>query len=54
MFVRQQEVRMNRVSRSVKGAIDNVNGGIAVPAIMYMLGVPFVVVLLLWALFFRG
>ena len=34
--------------------IDNVNGGIAIPAIMYFMGVPLVVVVLLWALFFRG
>jgi hypothetical protein len=29
-------------------------GGVAVPALLWFAGVPFFVVLLLWALFFRG
>lgn len=34
--------------------IDNVNGRVAVPILLYFLGVPGVVVILLWAFFFRG
>lgn len=30
------------------------DGGILPPILLYFLGVPFVVVLLLWLLFFRG
>jgi hypothetical protein len=40
--------------QDVKSVINNVKGGIAIPAIMYFMGVPLVVVILLWALFFRG
>lgn len=29
-------------------------GAVAVPAIMWLLGVPFTVVVLVWLLFFRG
>jgi hypothetical protein len=32
----------------------NERGAIAVPAILWMLGVPFTIVVLLWLLFFRG
>lgn len=34
--------------------IDNMKGGLAIPALMWLMGVPFVVVLLAWLLFFRG
>lgn len=33
---------------------DSQKGGIAIPALLWFAGVPFFVVLLLWALFFRG
>lgn len=34
--------------------MDNQNGGVAVPAIMWFAGVPLGLVLVLWLLFFRG
>ena len=34
--------------------LKNVKGGIAVPAILWMAGVPLTLVVLLWLLFFRG
>lgn len=34
--------------------IDNVNGRVAVPIIMWMLGAPLGLVILLWFFFFRG
>ncbi len=34
--------------------IDNVNGRVAVPIIMWMLGAPLGLVVLLWFFFFRG
>ena len=34
--------------------VDNVNGRVAVPILLYFLGVPGIVVLLLWAFVFRG
>lgn len=34
--------------------VDNVQGGIVIPAAMYFMGVPLVVVVLAWLLFFRG
>lgn len=37
-----------------KSVIANVNGKIGVPILLYLLGVPGVVVIVLWALFFRG
>lgn len=45
---------MNKVAEDLKTVIDNVNGGIVIPAVMYFMGVPFIVVLVAWALFFRG
>lgn len=33
---------------------DNQNGGIVVPAALWFMGVPFIIVLLLWAFVFRG
>lgn len=41
--------------RSEKNEIvGNEKGGIAIPAVMYFMGVPFFLVLLLWFFFFRG
>lgn len=34
--------------------VDNANGRVGVPILMYFLGVPGIVVILLWAVFFRG
>ncbi len=34
--------------------VDNVNGRVGIPILLYLLGVPGVVVVLLWAVFFRG
>lgn len=34
--------------------VDNAKGGIAIPAVMYLLGVPLTLVIVLWLLFFRG
>jgi hypothetical protein len=34
--------------------LKNEKGGIAVPAIMYFMGAPFILVVLLWLFFFRG
>lgn len=39
---------------SLKKVIDNVNGKVAGPILMYMLGVPGFLVILLWFFFFRG
>ncbi len=37
-----------------KTLIENANGKIAVPILLYLLGVPGIIVILLWAVFFRG
>ena len=34
--------------------LDNENGRIGIPILLYFLGVPGIIVLLLWAVFFRG
>lgn len=39
---------------SIKKVIDNVNGKVAAPILMYMFGVPGFLVILLWFFFFRG
>lgn len=45
---------MNKLTTNLKNSIDNVNGGIAIPAVMWFMGVPLGVVVVLWLLFFRG
>lgn len=40
--------------KKIEKFIDNVNGRVAVPILLYLLGVPGIVVLFLWAFFFRG
>jgi hypothetical protein len=45
---------MNKISKDLQKVIANVRGGIVIPAAMYFFGVPFVVVVLAWLLFFRG
>lgn len=37
-----------------KTIFDNVNGKVGVPILLYFLGVPGIVVVLIWAFFFRG
>tara|TARA_B110001454_G_C12723068_1_gene435671 strand:+ start:6496 stop:6702 length:207 start_codon:yes stop_codon:yes gene_type:complete len=38
----------------MKAVVDDVNGRVAVPILLYLMGVPGIIVLLLWAFFFRG
>ena len=40
--------------KALKNVIDNVNGRVAAPILMYLLGVPGFLVILLWLIFFRG
>ncbi len=41
-------------ANGLKTTIDNVNGRVGIPILMYFLGVPGFVVILAWLLFFRG
>jgi len=45
---------MKTLKNKLEKTIDNVNGKIAVPIMLYMLGVPGFLVILLWLFFFRG
>lgn len=38
----------------VKNTINNINGKVGVPILMYILGVPGFLVIILWFFFFRG
>lgn len=40
--------------KTIINVVDNVNGKVAGPILMYMLGVPGFLVIILWFLFFRG
>ncbi len=40
--------------KALTQTIDNVNGKVGVPILMYFLGVPGIVCVLAWAFFFRG
>lgn len=40
--------------KKMKEIINTVNGKVAAPILMYMLGVPGFLVILLWFFFFRG
>ena len=40
--------------RNLKTLINNVNGKVGVPILLYFLGVPGIFVIILWAFFFRG
>lgn len=40
--------------KTLKNVIDNINGKVAAPILMYMLGVPGFLVILIWFFFFRG
>ena len=40
--------------KPIRKMIENLNGKVAAPILMYMLGVPGFLVILLWFFFFRG
>jgi hypothetical protein len=40
--------------KKLNAVIDNVNGRVGAPLLLYFLGVPGFVCILLWAFFFRG
>ncbi len=40
--------------KKVTSFIDNINGRVGVPILLYFLGVPGVVVIFLWLFFFKG
>lgn len=42
------------MKKDLMKVVDNVNGGIVVPAVMYFMGVPLLLVVVAWLLFFRG
>ena len=45
---------MKVVKKQMEDLIDNVNGKVGVPILMYVLGVPGFLVILEWLFFFRG
>lgn len=45
---------MNEQQNKLSAFVDNVNGRVGVPILMYFLGVPGSVCLLAWLFFFRG
>lgn len=45
---------MKLVKSKVDTLVNNVNGRVGVPILMYVLGVPGFVVILAWLFFFRG
>jgi hypothetical protein len=45
---------MNKLKETMQATIDNANGKVGVPILMYFLGVPGIVCVLAWAFFFRG
>ena len=45
---------MKLVKKQMETLIDNVNGKVGVPILMYVLGVPGFLVILAWLFFFRG
>jgi hypothetical protein len=34
--------------------VDDINGAIGIPILLYFIGVPGILVIILWAIFFRG
>lgn len=42
------------MNRQIKQTSERQSGRILVPAVLWMAGVPFTLVLILWLLFFRG
>lgn len=59
-YAMQSMYNLNRGNKNsdqkinLKTLIDNVNGKIGVPILLYFLGVPGFFVVLIWAFFFRG
>lgn len=45
---------MKLVKKQMDTFVDNVNGKVAVPILMYILGVPGFVCILAWLFFFKG
>lgn len=45
---------MKAVKKQMGSLIDNVNGKVAMPILMYVLGVPGFVCILAWLFFFKG
>lgn len=45
---------MKDLTKDLMRHVDNVNGGIVIPAAMYLMGVPLALIVVLWLLFFRG
>lgn len=43
-----------KAKNNISTFIENINGKVGVPILLYLLGVPGIVVILLWAFFFRG
>ncbi|HPI39848.1 MAG TPA: hypothetical protein PLJ21_03540 [Pseudobdellovibrionaceae bacterium] len=43
-----------KIKTQRKAQLDKANGKIGIPILLYFLGVPGIIVLVLWALFFRG
>lgn len=50
-LVKSENLNQNSDNNEI---LANEKGGIAIPAVMYFMGVPFFLVLLLWFFFFRG
>ena len=48
------DTQKNEQKMNLKILIDNVNGKVGVPILLYFLGVPGIFVIIIWAFFFRG
>jgi cytoskeletal protein RodZ len=53
-FVLIAQFRRNTMSTEIKNRDEKQSGRVMVPALLYFMGVPFGLVLLLWFFFFRG
>jgi len=47
-------VKILKIKNELKNVIDDASGRVAVPILMYVLGVPGFLVILAWFFFFRG
>ncbi len=47
-------VSKKTLGQKMKHVVDNVNGKVGVPILLYFLGVPGGLVILIWLFFFRG
>lgn len=45
---------MTSLQARIKSFLEDINGKVGVPILLYFLGVPGILVILLWAFFFRG